>query len=208
MRNNTPVTDRRIPLIAGQDLVTKTDLQGRITYVNPAFIEVSGFTEQELVGEHHNIVRHPDMPQAAFKNMWSTLEMGRPWVGMVKNRCKNGDYYWVKANVTPLMKGGRVNEYMSVRAMPTEQEVDEAERLYTQLNRSEATLPEPSEIKAKEFQSMFKKWLYGSLFVSALISVPLFFTSIAALDFLYPYNAAVAFSFSMNLIVIEQSISF
>ena len=186
MRNNTPVTDRRIPLIPGQDLVTKTDLQGRITYVNPAFIEISGFTEQELLGEHHNIVRHPDMPQAAFKNMWSTLEMGRPWVGMVKNRCKNGDYYWVKANVTPLMKGGRVNEYMSVRATPTEQEVDEAEVLYAQLNRNEASLPEPSSIKAQEFKSTFNKWIYGSVFVAVLISVPLFFTSVAALDFIGP----------------------
>lgn len=195
MRKNTPVTDRRIPLIPGQDLVTKTDLQGQITYVNPAFIEISGFSEQELVGEHHNIVRHPDMPQAAFKNMWSTLEMGRPWVGMVKNRCKNGDYYWVKANVTPLMKGGRVNEYMSVRATPTEQEVDEAEVLYAQLNRNEASLPEPSSIKAKEFKSTFNKWIYGSVFVAVLISVPLFFTSVAALDFIGPLVGMVMLTY-------------
>lgn len=204
MRNNTPVTDRRIPLIPGQDLVTKTDLQGRITYVNPAFIEVSGFSEQELVGEHHNIVRHPDMPQAAFKNMWSTLEMGRPWVGMVKNRCKNGDYYWVKANVTPLMKSGRINEYMSVRATPTEQEVDDAEQLYAQLNRNEANLPEPSDISAKLFQKTFNKWLYSSLAISAAISVPLFFSSIAALDFIGPLFGMAILAFGANKVFRES----
>lgn len=204
MRNNTPVTDRRVPLVPGQDLVTKTDLQGRITYVNPAFIEISGFTEQELVGEHHNIVRHPDMPSAAFKNMWSTLETGRPWVGMVKNRCKNGDYYWVKANVTPLSKAGRVEEYMSVRSNPTEQEVSEAERLYAQLNRNEASLPDPAHIRANIFKSTFNKWLYGSLIVAALISVPLFFTSVAALDFIGPLVGMGILAFGANKVFRES----
>lgn len=204
MRNNTPVTDRRVPLTPGVDLVTKTDLQGRITYVNPAFIDISGFSEYELVGEHHNVVRHPDMPEAAFKNLWSTLEMGRPWVGLVKNRCKNGDYYWVKANVTPLMKGGHVAEYMSVRSNPTEAEVADAERLYEQLKRNEATLPEPSSISAATFKSTFNKWLYGSLAVSAIISVPLFFTSVAALDFIGPLVGLGVLTYGTNKVFNEK----
>lgn len=204
MRNNTPVTDRGVVLKAGEDLVTKTDLQGMITYANPAFIEISGFTEQELVGEHHNVVRHPDMPEAAFKDLWSTLQMGRPWVGMVKNRCKNGDYYWVKANVTPLMKGGRVAEYMSVRSKPTEKEVNDAERLYEQLKNNETTLPGPHSITKSDFQAKFNKWLYGSLAVAMAVSVPLYFTSIPALDVIGPLVGMAMLTFGVNKVFRES----
>ncbi len=134
MKNNQPVTN--IEQVMGEDdvLVSKTDLKGVITFCNRAFSEISGFTEQELYGQSHNIVRHPDMPPAAFKDLWEKMEAGRPWIGIVKNRCKNGDYYWVKASVTPIMDGGRVIEYMSVRNKPTVQEVKDAEALYQQLN--------------------------------------------------------------------------
>ncbi|MDP2560149.1 methyl-accepting chemotaxis protein [Psychrobium sp. 1_MG-2023] len=175
MRTNTPVTDRRVLLKPGQDLVTKTDLQGRITYVNPAFVDVSGFTEQELMGEQHNIVRHPDMPQAAFKDLWSTLEAGRPWVGYVKNRCKNGDYYWVIANVTPLFKDGRLTEYMSVRTAPTDLEIADAERLYGQLSRNETTLPGPDTVKSKNIKSSLNKWIGISALTMLAIDIPLTF---------------------------------
>ena len=104
MKINLPVTEQERHVTPGQELVTQTDLKGRITYVNPAFIQVSGFSEDELVGHNHNVVRHPDMPQEAFEDLWSTLKLGRPWCKMVKNRCKNGDFYWVKANVTPVYK--------------------------------------------------------------------------------------------------------
>jgi methyl-accepting chemotaxis protein len=107
MKINMPVTDREVKVIPGKELVTKTDLKGRITYVNQAFIEISGFSEQELVGQNHNVVRHPDMPSAAFQDLWDTLKLGRPWCKLVKNRCKNGDYYWVKANVTPVYQNGQ-----------------------------------------------------------------------------------------------------
>jgi len=201
MRNNTPVTDRRIALVAGEDLVTKTDLQGRITYVNPAFIAISGFSEQELVGEHHNVVRHPDMPEAAFKDLWTTLEAGRPWVGLVKNRCKNGDYYWVRANVTPLMKDGRLSEYMSVRSNPSDQDVADAERLYQQLRRNEATLPGPDSVKSSNYQSLVNKWLMASLGMSAVISAPLFFTSITSLVILGPLAGLALFAYGVNKVM-------
>src|ERR1700712_2228500 len=107
MRNNVPVTHREVTVPDEQAIVSKTDLQGNIIYVNPAFLAISGFSEQELIGAPQNIVRHPDMPAEAFADMWASLKNGTPWTGLVKNRCKNGDYYWVKANVTPLMDNGK-----------------------------------------------------------------------------------------------------
>jgi methyl-accepting chemotaxis protein len=115
MRTNLPVTQNEIQLTDSTLIVSKTDLKGRITYINRDFLEISGFTEAELIGEPHNIVRHPDMPTEAFEDMWKTLKEGRPWTGYVKNRCKNGDYYWVLANATPILENGQITGYMSVR---------------------------------------------------------------------------------------------
>ncbi|MBI5921352.1 MAG: Tar ligand binding domain-containing protein, partial [Betaproteobacteria bacterium] len=130
MRNNMPVTNVEVQLTDATLIVSKTDLKGQITYINRDFIEISGFTEQELIGQPHNIVRHPDMPVEAFDDLWSTLKAGRPWTGMVKNRCKNGDYYWVLANATPIWESGQIVGYMSVRRKPPQQLVDETERVY------------------------------------------------------------------------------
>ncbi|WP_258923156.1 PAS domain-containing protein, partial [Klebsiella pneumoniae] len=103
--------------------LSTTSPQSHITYVNPDFIKISGFTEEELLGQPHNIVRHPDMPPAAFEHMWSTLKSGRSWMGLVKNRCKNGDHYWVSAYVTPIAKNGSIVEYQSVRTKPEPEQV-------------------------------------------------------------------------------------
>jgi methyl-accepting chemotaxis protein len=130
MRSNLPVTGREIELADGEIIVSHTDTKGRIVSINRSFVEISGFTEAELIGEPHNIVRHPDMPPAAFEDFWKTLKAGRPWVGMVKNRCKNGDHYWVEAHATPLFEGNAVTGYMSVRKKPTRAQVAEAERVY------------------------------------------------------------------------------
>ncbi|MCK3483873.1 PAS domain-containing protein, partial [Escherichia coli] len=113
--------------------LSTTSPQSHITYVNPDFIKISGFTEEELLGQPHNIVRHPDMPPAAFEHMWSTLKSGRSWMGLVKNRCKNGDHYWVSAYVTPIAKNGSIVEYQSVRTKPEPEQVLAAEKLYAQL---------------------------------------------------------------------------
>lgn len=130
MRNNQPVTATEYLIKSGQSIVSKTDVKGRITYVNPNFVEVSGFDEAELLGKAHNLVRHPDMPSEAFADMWRTLEAGAPWTGLVKNRRKNGDFYWVVANVVPIQEGGRVTGYMSVRTAPTRAQVRGAEAGY------------------------------------------------------------------------------
>ena len=115
MRTNLPVTNVEKFLSDDSLIVTKTNLKGVITYANREFVEISGFSEQELIGEPHNIVRHPDMPPEAFKDLWDTLKQGRPWTGLVKNRCKNGDFYWVLANVAPIIEGGKATGYISVR---------------------------------------------------------------------------------------------
>lgn len=133
MRINTPVTNNEVPMQEGSMIVTKTDLKGVITYTNKDFVEISGFSEAELLGQSHNIVRHPDMPVEAFADLWATVKSGKSWNGIVKNRCKNGDYYWVDANVTPQREGGQIVGYVSVRRKPLQSQINEAQALYAQL---------------------------------------------------------------------------
>ena len=133
MRNNQPVTQREREFPDGLTLVSTTDPQGRITHCNAAFVQVSGFSYEELLGQPHNMVRHPDMPPEAFKDLWGTIGRGRPWSGVVKNRCKNGDHYWVLANVTPVMENGKPVGYMSVRLKPTREQIQDAEALHARL---------------------------------------------------------------------------
>ncbi len=130
MRNNQPVTGIEALMRDGESIVSKTNLKGIITYCNPYFIEISGYSEQELLGAPHNILRHPDMPAAAFADLWASNKAGKQWTGMVKNRCKNGDHYWVRANVTPLIENNQVTGYLSVRTKPQRAEIDQADALY------------------------------------------------------------------------------
>ena len=130
MRTNLPVTAQEWVLPDGMTIVSKTDMKGKITYVNPDFIEASGYLESELLGEPHNLVRHPDMPPEAFADLWATLKQGKPWTGIVKNRRKNGDHYWVLANATPIVESGAVTGYMSVRSKPAREQVEAAESAY------------------------------------------------------------------------------
>ena len=138
MRQNLPITQREYPFPPNRTLVSVTDLKGRITYCNPAFIEVSGYSREELLGQPHNLVRHPDMPAEAFRDMWATIESGRPWAGVVKNRRKNGDHYWVMANATPMMDGGRITGYLSVRHQPSREAIQGAEALYATMQAEAA----------------------------------------------------------------------
>lgn len=130
MRTNLPVIDIEHVLDEGQTIVSTTDLHGNIDYANPYFVEVSGYSEEELIGAPQNILRHPDMPAAAFADLWATIKAGMPWTGMVKNRRKNGEYYWVLANVTPVIENGQPIGYMSVRTKPSREQVAAAAELY------------------------------------------------------------------------------
>jgi aerotaxis receptor len=138
MRNNQPVTGHEYEFPSSHMLVSATDLGGRIQYCNPAFIAVSGFTRDELIGEPHNLIRHPDMPREAFADMWTTIREGRPWTALVKNRRKNGDHYWVRANVTPVVENGAVVGYLSVRVKPEREAVRAADTLYARMRAGEA----------------------------------------------------------------------
>jgi len=141
MRTNTPVTQRERDYPAGQLLVSQTDERGLITHCNQGFVNVSGYSYEELLGQPHNLVRHPDMPQEAFKDMWQTIGHGRPWSGVVKNRCKNGDHYWVHANVSPVMENGKPKGYISVRMKPTREQISDAEALYARITAERGRRP-------------------------------------------------------------------
>ncbi|WP_256078677.1 PAS domain-containing methyl-accepting chemotaxis protein [Massilia sp. YIM B04103] len=136
MRNNLPVTNQEVELSEDQAIVSKTDLDGNIVYVNPYFMQVSGFSEEELIGAPQNIVRHPDMPPEAFADLWRSIKAGTPWTGLVKNRCKNGDFYWVKANITPIKENGRTIGYMSVRTRPEREQIASAAAAYRAIRQN------------------------------------------------------------------------
>jgi aerotaxis receptor len=135
MQINLPISQREYDFPETDLLVSTTDTRGIITHCNQAFVSTSGYGREELIGRPHNIVRHPDMPAFAFKDMWRTIGRGQPWTGIVKNRRKNGDHYWVEANVTPIMENGKPSGYMSVRTKPSRAQVAQAEALYAAIRK-------------------------------------------------------------------------
>ena len=157
MRTNLPVSNVEYPITDETLIVSKTDLKGKLTYFNDQFVAASGFTEQELMGQPHNIIRHPDMPPEAFGNLWDTLKAGKPWAGAVKNRRKNGDFYWVLASATPIWEGGQVTGYMSIRSRLPNDQRDEAERVYAlfRANKAQAYKVEAGMIRKRSFSDTF-----------------------------------------------------
>lgn len=134
MSSHPYVSQQNTPLDDDITLMSTTDLQSYITHANDTFVQVSGYQLNELLDKPHNLVRHPDMPKAAFADMWYTLQQGEPWSGIVKNRRKNGDHYWVRANAVPMVREGRVTGYMSIRTRATDEEIAAVEPLYKALN--------------------------------------------------------------------------
>lgn len=165
MKINLPVTEIETPFIKGRYIVSRTDLKGIITYANDTFVDISGFSREELIGRNHNIVRHPDMLPGAFAWLWDTLKEGRPWRGIVKNRCKDGNFYWVDALAVPVLKDNKTIGYMSVRTEPTRQQIADAEALYKLLKEGKAKIPRPTRwmrtpLKAK--LAGFALWLVAA----------------------------------------------
>lgn len=130
MRINTPITQEQVDVPANQYLISKTDLKGRITYVNSMFEHISGFSSEEVVGKAHNIVRHPHMPPSVYEHMWKLISQGEQWQGVIKNRCKNGAFYWVHARIIPIIENGVHTGYASIRVRASPEQIKEAEAAY------------------------------------------------------------------------------
>ena len=141
VRLNLPITTVEQSFPDQQRLISATDTASNITYCNAEFAAISGFSQAELIGASHNLVRHPDMPAQVFEQMWQYLKAGESWMGIVKNRCKNGNFYWVSAYVTPILENGRLVGYESVRVKPSRQQVQRAEALYARLRAGKAPVP-------------------------------------------------------------------
>ncbi len=157
MKVNLPVQNVEYPYPKGKVLVSKTDAKGVITFANDAFIETSGFEKEELIGKSHNVVRHPEMPPEAFADLWATIKRGLPWKGLVKNRRKDGSYYWVNAFVVPMFKGGEPDGFMSVRTEPTREQIEAASALYEQVRAKKVILShEPNFLQRLSLKARFK----------------------------------------------------
>lgn len=183
MRNNRPITNNEYELRDNAVIISRTDAQGLITDCNEEFVEASGFTREELIGQPHNMIRHPDMPAEGFRDLWDTLGRGRPWVGLVKNRRKNGDHYWVRTTATPLPDG---SGYSSVRCKPARAEIQAAEALYQKIRGGEKIHLHEGYIKFSTPLSIFNKlrvsqrlWIVTGLPV--LLAIMLVVTGLLAL---------------------------
>lgn len=169
MKINMPVTQREIEFKDSSQIVSRTDLKGKITFVNRDFLDISGFSEDELIGQSHNLIRHPDMPPEAFADLWSTVKSGKPWIGIVKNRCKNGDHYWVEATVSPYAENGQMVGYISVRRKVTREQIEGAMRYHQVLKEGESWL---DSIKSK-FSSYKRNFTLRSRIISIFMVVAL-----------------------------------
>ncbi len=166
MRKNLPISDVEVTVSREDTILSTTELSGVIKYCNSDFIKISGFKEAELYGKNHHIVRHPDMPAAAFEDLWSTLKSGDSWIGAVKNRCENGDYYWVDAYATPIQdQSGRATEYQSVRTRLDDDIRERAEKVYGSLNSDTDTNKNITESK----MSYSNKLIIVNLFTASVI---------------------------------------
>ena len=134
-------TETEVPFPEGRLIVSRTDLQGLITHANDAFVEMSGYAREELIGAPHHILRHPDMPRLAFKGLWDTLTSGQKWHGYVKNLRKDGAYYWVYATAVPNIRNGVIAGYTSVRRKPSRTRIAELSALYAQWLQEEKAAP-------------------------------------------------------------------
>lgn len=162
MRNNQPVTQKEVTYSENIRIISMTDLQSNITFINRDFVQISGFSEEELIGSPHNIVRHPDMPAAAYTDMWQTIKSGNTWRALVKNRCKNGDHYWVDAYVVPIVQYGKTVGYQSVRSKPSREQVAEAEALYAKM-RQDPSLKMPHSSSWHDWSLNLKGGILGGL---------------------------------------------
>lgn len=174
MKNNLPVNDTEHELADNEVIISATDLKGAITRTNETFKTISGFSDEELFGKNHNVVRHPDMPPAAFADLWNTMKQDKPWMGIVKNRCKDGSFYWVDAFVTPLVENGKILGYNSTRVKADKEAVNRAKKLYQAIWANKLKLPKFKPDYAVKLTGLFSSLQFialASLFFSGQVSV-------------------------------------
>ncbi|MBI1194411.1 MAG: PAS domain-containing protein [Gammaproteobacteria bacterium] len=190
MKKNLPVTDVEREYGGTANILSTTDLKGAISYFNDDFLDICGFSPDELLHKNHNVVRHPDMPPEAFEDLWTTLKDGKSWMGIVKNRCKNGDHYWVDAYVTPIRNKGKTIEYQSVRRKPEREHVQRAEKAYKQLLEGKV----PHEIRPAKLGLAHKILLAinASLFVGVSLAFVLFDIGAATAITMFLASASLA----------------
>jgi aerotaxis receptor len=199
MRQNLPVTSAETLLPEGEFIYSRTDLKGQITEANEAFCSISAYTREEMVGQPHNMVRHPDMPMAAFEDMWRDLKAGLPWRGIVKNRRKDGGYYWVVANASPVRENGQVIGYQSVRSRPSREEVQAADAAYEKINAGQGGL----EIKHGRVVKAHQAWVTALLSLRAqMLFVGLLVLLLAGLEGLESLLALPGLAFMRQCLLV------
>ncbi|EAQ67348.1 Methyl-accepting chemotaxis protein [Marinomonas sp. MED121] len=199
MRVNEPVTGKEVSYPEDYNILSIVTPSSHITHVSKDFVSLSGFTEEELLGQPHNLVRHPDMPKEAFKDMWDHLKAQKSWMGLVKNRCKNGDHYWVDAFASPIIQDGKTKEYQSVRLTPKRKHVDNAEKLYAQIRAGKM----PLQLKLPRT----RLWQRAVLTLIPCLIVAFFLQTvspIAALAFLFCSSIASIFWLTRPLEALSQ----
>lgn len=176
MKKNLPVTETEYSLSDDDVIISSTDLKGAITSVNQTFKDISGFSDEELLYKNHNMVRHPDMPPAAFGDLWDTLKTDKPWMGIVKNRCKNGDYYWVDAFVTPMIENGKTSGYESTRVKAEPEVIKRADKIYQSIWANKFKLPKFKPNYTVKLTALFSSFqliaMLGLLFTNTISILP------------------------------------
>ena len=181
MKINLPVTQHEIEYSESDVFVTKTDLKGTITYANESFMKVSGFSYAELIGKNHNLLRHPDMPEWAFADLWKTIKSGHAWRGIVKNRAKNGDHYWVLATVSPIIENDNIVGYMSLRNKPSRAEIAHAEAQYIQAKKTSSNASLSLKFKNLSLKNKLQILIQPSLFILLTVATIVLSNSIKSI---------------------------
>ncbi len=196
MKKNLPITNNEYDYPANANILSTTNLKGAFSYFNHEFLEISGFEPEELMGKNHNVVRHPEMPPAAFEDLWKHVKSGESWMGMVKNRRKDGDHYWVDAFVTPIGKDGQIFEYQSIRTKPKREHVERAEKVYKPLMNGKL----PGYVKSKRFPlwgrlagAVSLLWLAGMLTLGLTTGLDMSSAMLAWLGFSIASTAVIGF---------------
>jgi aerotaxis receptor len=197
MRNNGPETGKEVPLKEGEEIVSATDTRGIITFCNDVFCQIAGYSREELINKPHNLLRHSDMPAPAFQMLWDRIQDGKAWMGVVKNRCKNGDHYWVDAYVTPLRNRGEITGYESVRVKPSADMVRRAENTYQRINNGQSPISR-AEVLKPQIINVGIPTVSIFVIVSALLAAT---SGISLSTFLLTATASVLGGFACNWLV-------